>query len=377
MARRKLGRNERCWCGSGKKYKYCHLGREIQTPLSPWDASRKIRNAFSAPTCLAPEAWLDECSRQISRAHTVPKSGSLRQIARDGHVYAFAPSYENLKKNNGVVAPELIGLNRASTFTGFCSRHDDAIFRPVEKRKFSCSQEQCFLLAYRALAREIYTKKAAASLTDIYRDADKSRSLDDQYQIQILINQYEDGLRAGLRDLDHYKSIYDTVLLESDFSCIRSYVVEFGQPPDVMCSGGVFPNQDFEGGELQDIADLTATPHVLTFTSFYGGDCGVVVFTWLPESDRTCKRFIESLHRVPDAALTNALLRFFFEHCENVHMNPDWWEKLPAQTRDAVIERMAASANPEMARPGAILTDDGVNFSPWKVIRRQSVGFEI
>ena len=21
---RKMGRNERCWCGSGKKYKYCH-----------------------------------------------------------------------------------------------------------------------------------------------------------------------------------------------------------------------------------------------------------------------------------------------------------------------------------------------------------------
>ncbi len=377
MARRKLGRNERCWCGSGKKYKHCHLGREIQAPLSPWDASRELRNAFGARTCLAPEAWRDECSQQISRAHTVPKSGSLRQIARDGHVYAFVPSLENLMKNNGVVAPELIGLNRASTFTGFCSRHDDAIFRPVEKRMFSCSQEQCFLLAYRALAREIYTKKAAASLTDIRRDADKGRSLDDQHQIQTLNFLYDAGLRAGLRDNDHYKSIYATVLLENDFSCVRSYVIEFGQPPDVMCSGGVFPEQDFEGGELQDIADLAATPHLLTFTSFYGGDCGAVVFTWLPESDRTCKRFIESLHLVPDATLTNALLRFFFEHCENVHMNPDWWEKLPAPTRDAVIERMAASANPEMARPGAILTDDGVNFSPWKVIRRQSVGFEI
>jgi preprotein translocase subunit SecA len=21
---RKMGRNERCWCGSGKKYKFCH-----------------------------------------------------------------------------------------------------------------------------------------------------------------------------------------------------------------------------------------------------------------------------------------------------------------------------------------------------------------
>lgn len=32
-ARPGLGRNDRCWCGSGRKYKQCHLGRE-QLPLS-------------------------------------------------------------------------------------------------------------------------------------------------------------------------------------------------------------------------------------------------------------------------------------------------------------------------------------------------------
>ncbi|MGH2580049.1 MAG: YecA family protein [Actinomycetota bacterium] len=29
----KLGRNERCWCGSGRKYKVCHLGRPVVPPL--------------------------------------------------------------------------------------------------------------------------------------------------------------------------------------------------------------------------------------------------------------------------------------------------------------------------------------------------------
>lgn len=289
-------------------------------------------------------------------------------------MYAFNPSLENLMKNDGVVVPELIGVNRASTFTGFCSRHDDAIFSPVEKHMFSSSQEQCFLLGYRALARETYTKRAAASLTDLNREADRGRSHDDQISIQTQILLSDIGLRAGLRDSDHYKSIYDSVLLKGEFSCVRSYVIELEQPPDVMCSGGVYPEQDFEGHKLQDIADLTATPHLLTFTSFYGGGCGVVVFTWLPESDATCKRFIESLHRIPEAALTNALLRFFFEHCENVHMKPEWWEQLPTQTRQAVSERMVASANPEITRPEAILADDGVKFRPWKVIRRSSVG---
>lgn len=30
---RSLGRNERCWCGSGRKYKHCHLGRSELPPL--------------------------------------------------------------------------------------------------------------------------------------------------------------------------------------------------------------------------------------------------------------------------------------------------------------------------------------------------------
>lgn len=29
----KLGRNQPCWCGSGRKYKTCHLGRPVQVPL--------------------------------------------------------------------------------------------------------------------------------------------------------------------------------------------------------------------------------------------------------------------------------------------------------------------------------------------------------
>jgi hypothetical protein len=28
LAKRKLGRNDPCWCGSGKKYKYCHLRKD-------------------------------------------------------------------------------------------------------------------------------------------------------------------------------------------------------------------------------------------------------------------------------------------------------------------------------------------------------------
>jgi len=144
-----------------------------------------------------------------------------------------------------------------------------------------------------------------------------------------------------------------------------------------MCSGDVFPEQDFEGNALQDIADLERTPHLINFASFYGGKHGAVVFTWLPENDLTCRVFIKSLDRIPQGALTDSLLRFFLEHCENVHMQPEWWEELADATRKAVVNRMTTSAHPTMDRLPGYLRDDGLRFPPWEIMQRRFVNLTV
>jgi methionyl aminopeptidase len=35
MTEAKLGRNALCWCGSGKKYKKCHLTTDLSTAADP------------------------------------------------------------------------------------------------------------------------------------------------------------------------------------------------------------------------------------------------------------------------------------------------------------------------------------------------------
>jgi len=39
---------------------------------------------------------------------------------------------------------KLMGINVASTFTGFCSYHDNLIFEPIEKQPFQNSLQQIF-----------------------------------------------------------------------------------------------------------------------------------------------------------------------------------------------------------------------------------------
>lgn len=80
----KLGRNDPCWCGSGKKYKKCHLYRQDQKKVTPFDIGKKFKKHFGKEYCI----YLDrsECRGSIVKAHTIQRNGSLNKIADNGQV---------------------------------------------------------------------------------------------------------------------------------------------------------------------------------------------------------------------------------------------------------------------------------------------------
>lgn len=370
----KLGRNDPCWCGSSVKYKKCHLGRESESPVNPWEASALSKKAFSLKLCYAPPAMHADCTGLIVRAHTVPKSGSLARIAENGHVYAFVPTLEALIKHGGVLPPKLVGVNGASTFTGFCLKHDSGLFAPVEQEDFSSRPDQCFLLSYRAYARAIYTKKAAATSAQQHAILDRGKSILEQIDIQATGAAYGVGLSAALQDIAYHQPRFEAPLLSGDYSVVRAYVISFDGPPPVMCSGSFAPEQDFDGLELQDLNDLSVIPHMMSVTSFFGGLHGNVVFVWLPEDDPVCITFVSSLASITDADLSSALVRFLFEFFENVHISPPWWRSLSRDHQNALIHRMAASANPRLGRSPGCLRPDGWSVPAWAVIKREWIG---
>src|SRR4051794_29336564 len=121
-------RNGSCWCGSGRKYKKCHMNREGHAMPSRWDMDFRLRKVYETKVCLHPEADAAACSRGIVRAHTVRRGADLRAIARKGHVYQGAADSRTLDKTGGRIIPTLVGINNASTFWGFCHKHDSTTF---------------------------------------------------------------------------------------------------------------------------------------------------------------------------------------------------------------------------------------------------------
>lgn len=323
---------------------------------------------------MAPDSMKDSCSKTIVKAHTVAKSGSLKKISRGGHVYSIVPSIENLIRNKGRIKPQLVGINKASTFTGFCSVHDNSIFSKIEDHPFEASQEQCFLLAYRALAREMFTKKALVASSRLRKEADRGKSIE-QLGIQMKSNFVDIGASQGLRDIEYYKSAFDKILLSKDFGDIRAFIIDLESPPPIMCSTGIFPEQDFAGKQLQDLTDLAIRPLVINFTSFYGGKFGEIVFTWLSECDPVCRPFIDSLKALADDRMTDGLIRFFFEFSENLHIQPEWWDNLEVNQRDALTLRMSESADLSKARNPDCIAEDGIRYDKWTTPCSSSVGF--
>ena len=180
----KLGRNKPCWCGSGIKFKRCHWKREGQEAPKRQEFHDRRRRIYESGACLHPDAGPSKCSGKIIKSHTIQRSGGLSRISRDGQVHTFV-------KHMGIFddstwdpesGPRTLGVRRASTFTGFCNRHDNILFEPIEKRPFNGEPAQIALLAYRAICYQYFHKQRALFASSLRREMDKGFPFHYQYR---------------------------------------------------------------------------------------------------------------------------------------------------------------------------------------------------
>jgi hypothetical protein len=57
------------------------------------------------------------------------------------------------------VKPKKIGINKATTFYGFCQHHDNKLFELIDNYPLKPDKQQMALYAYRCLCREYFFKK--------------------------------------------------------------------------------------------------------------------------------------------------------------------------------------------------------------------------
>lgn len=185
-----------CWCASGKKWKFCHKDREKREPLPFGKVNADRAKYFATGPCQHPDASATTCSSSTSiKSHTIQRRGGLSAIAENGHVCSTKMAFANLEKRGGLVDMEKIGVGQASTFPGFCSRHDTELFRPVEQANSQLDACSGFLLSLRAVTYELATKDSQLRANVASKEfIDYGRSFEQQAMLQNFLTQHQAGI---------------------------------------------------------------------------------------------------------------------------------------------------------------------------------------
>lgn len=269
-------------------------------------------------SCYVSEELQSGCSNKIINAHTISRSIGLKNIADStNHVIGVKPSLSSLVKNDGSLVLEKIGINVASTFLGFCSQHDKSLFSCIEDFPFESNNQQCFMLMYRSLCKEIHAKLGAVEQNDFLRTLDMGHGIEKQEFLNQLVNTLDTGVRVALNDLEKIKTTLDKGISENDFSKIKSLTLKFSKPIPVAVSSLLSPEYDFESNKIQDLLPDNYNIHQVSFNTLEKDGFGYIVFSWLNDHVKI-KMFIDSLIKLNKDCLLSTLINFFYATAEKL-----------------------------------------------------------
>ena len=304
------------------------------------------RRQLGVARCMAATSLLDvQCSSKIVSAHTISRSAALARIARDGHVYGVLSSFSRLEQNAGRFALELVGINKLSTFDGFCSAHDNQLFKAIDYSNAGPNTRilQPSRLPVR-LCKELYLKQQLLVDEGNLKLLEQGRSFKAQQGIRAMMLLKNAGMSAAIRELHDEKQSLETEISVPNRHAWSHLMVMLNGNMPLLVSSCFQPTKPCMEKRYK-ISDLSAPAQGLTFSAIPTETGGCFVLSW-----RAChlkvEAFIDSLLQLPIAGLPTYLVGLTFEMCENIAVNPKWWESLNRESSEALLNTLQHGVSP-------------------------------
>jgi len=344
----KIGRNKPCFCGSGNKFKLCCIDKneeEYQNTSDYQNSFLDISKNFEKlldiqkinydyKTCLAPNSLRRECDGNIVIAHSVSKSSMLKKIDEDGMVYYFDKSFIKYVKKQSITLKKT-PINSASTFTGFCSYHDNKLFKEFEDSSFKIKPNQLALLSYRAICRELYTKRVTQNNFKDKTDLLKSNP-PNKFSSEI-INTYLIGSDLGISDLEKQKSIYDEMIIKNNFDDYFYFVLEFENIPEILCSSGKLLIYDLSGNNLIEDIESDSPLENIQFNISVFNNKTYVHWGWTKYSSELAVKYVKYFDEYSKTNWGNLIVSYSLANFENNCLSPKFVDK---EDNALIIEKL-------------------------------------
>ena len=284
------------------------------------------------PSCCYLQS-VSQCSGTIVRAHAIQKA-QIRPYSKNGQVYAPDPLGD---RNEGVTEFRLSGVNRVTTFKGFCAKHDSEVFRAIEVDPFSGSPEQLCLYHYRALCKDYHIRLASKNFFDqMISDLEKA-GLGDQ------LNYFRNLREMTLLDLKEIplgKSKLDLSIKMKNFTNLSGCWMRGAGVPGLLVTTNLFPLRDFLGRPFPNRISSGLSNWVSLSITIENGLPLVIVAGH--RNSPVLAQLLDSLSQIPPGQLPATLTRYALATSEYPVIIPQWWEGLTSESRRAA--RLTANA---------------------------------
>lgn len=299
--------------------------------------------------------------QEVINAHSIQKSGLLSTIAQNGHVYTLAAEISDLKKTYGNPAYKKKGINKVSTFLGFCKHHDNKLFKPIDDQHLIPTDQQVLLYAYRSLAREMFVKENV--LTQLKRWI---KNTDHNFMKQYL-EDYRASTEFGFKNLVRHKLQYDKSLKSRSFHDVRYVLFMSNEKPTIAFSGLLYPDFDFMGRQLQNLGNRQKQLELITFCSAPMANGWGYLFSWHNTSSSVCTEYMRSLATMMHEGhnVSDFLFRMVILNCENCAISPEWWELLSERQREEISTAGASNMHPFSPMKNTYLVQGLEGVSGW------------
>lgn len=281
--------------------------------------------------CLAPEGT---CALEPIKAHSVQKQGPLRRLASaNQHVVMLQQRFD--RQHVPTIDFGLVGINKATVFTGLCSKHDQALFEPIDRNELDIgNHEHLFLYAYRAVLRETHvSSESGAKLQGVYRAKGDLGLInttvptrDGILALERMILAYETWM---------YKTAYDEAFVTRRFDDVVYDCLDLGKVVPSIAVSSLFSIDDV-------IVDDDVARVALSVVPSANGH-SYALLAYLRRDSAGARAWLRPLLTSEGQQQRYLLSRMILERCENVAINPLVYDSWSQEKRNIIRDFFAST----------------------------------
>lgn len=290
-------------------------------------------------TCLFPVN--PKCSQQAIRAHSIQNRGVLGELTENNHVIVLSPIQD--LENGPRLEFQSVGRNKATTFTGLCSKHDMFLFRPIDSNPFDISSdEHLFLLSYRSVLRQLHAQcRTARTVQSAFSNGVNLGHFDEK-EVSFPMRSSTTEL-ANAINLFKYSHIWAEAYLNSEFDQVQHRIITIPSTKAKFAVSSVYSLDDnikkYENGQV---------PKYIAFNVFPYKNDVVAIWSYPAFQHNYFASHLDELSRTEGDYRKYILSKLVLRYCENFVLAPSFYKSLSQQQIESIKKYYSANVSGEV-----------------------------